>query len=314
MLEKISNYIISNEIFIGIFIVLIIAQVIIQVSKNNFSQSTYKNLKARIKSWWIIIISLFIALYSKNIFIIYMGFIMFLGLKEYFSIIEIRPEDRKLVFLMYLTIPIQQYLIYIQWYDLFVIFVPVYVFFILSAIITLEQKTEGILKAGGTMFWGIMITVYSMGYISYCYTLFYNSETINFIGRNLVTFVLVLTEGNDVFQYIWGKKFGKKKIIPLISPNKTWAGFIGGVISTSILAYFLAILLFDKASVFSALIGVGIAILGFLGDIFVSGIKRDLNLKDTSQLIPGHGGILDRMDSLIFVSPLFFHTIYYFFY
>ncbi len=314
MLNNILNYIISNKIFIGIFIVLIIAQTVVQVSKNKFSSSTYKNLKARIKSWWVIILSLFIALYSKNFFIAYMGFIMFLGLKEYFSIIEIRAEDRKLVFLMYLTIPIQQYLIYIQWYDLFVIFVPVYVFFILSAIITLEQKTDGILKAGGTMFWGIMITVYSMGYISYCYTLYYNSEFINFIGRNLVTFVLVLTEGNDVFQYIWGKKFGKRKIIPLISPNKTWAGFVGGVISTSILAYLLAILLFDKISIFSALMGAGIAILGFLGDIFVSGIKRDLNLKDTSQLIPGHGGILDRMDSLIFVSPLFFHTIYYFFY
>lgn len=313
-LQCVIDYILENKIFIFIFFILFFVQCIMKFMKGKMNSSTYQNLLDRIRSWWIIIISLFVALSDRRIFFIYLSFIMFLGLKEYFSIIDIRTEDRKLVFLMYLTIPFQTYFIYIKWYEVFVIFIPVYVFFLLSAMITLEQKTQGILKAGGTMFWGMMINVYSIGYIAYLYNLYPSSENTSIIGRNLVVYVLLLTESNDVFQYIWGKTFGKRKIIPAISPNKTWAGFIGGVISTGILSLIISPILFKNNFLISFLLGMGIAVLGFIGDIFISGIKRDLNLKDTSQLIPGHGGILDRMDSLIFVSPLFFHLIYYLYY
>ncbi len=313
-LQYIIDYFLENKIFIFIFFILCFAQCLVRFIKRKIKSSTYQNLSDRIRSWWIIVISLFIALSDRRLFLIYLSFIMFLGLKEYFSIIDIRPTDRKLVFLMYLTIPFQTYFIYIKWYEVFVIFIPVYVFFFLSAVITLEQKTQGILKAGGTMFWGMMINVYSIGYIGYLYNLYPTSENTSIIGRNLVVYILFLTESNDVFQYIWGKALGKRKIIPMISPNKTWAGFIGGAVSTGILSFIISPILFKNNFLISFIFGTGIAVLGFIGDIFISGIKRDLNLKDTSQLIPGHGGILDRMDSLIFVSPLFFHLIYYLYY
>lgn len=237
---------------------------------------------------------------------------MFLGLKEYFSLIELRKSDRSLIFFLYLAIPIQMYLVDIEWYDLFIIFVPVYLFFLVAIVLTLQQKVEGILKTSGMIFWGVMICIYGLSHIAYLYN--FNLVEEQAIGRECILFLLILTEGNDIFQYIWGKSCGKKKIIPVVSPNKTWAGFLGGVFSTLCLSILLGKFFFSFPILYLCFFGLEISIFGFLGDVAISAIKRDLGVKDTSHLIPGHGGILDRIDSLIFVAPLFFHTLYYLYY
>ncbi|CAL7901600.1 phosphatidate cytidylyltransferase [Fusobacterium necrophorum] len=311
-MKLVMQYILENPIFIALFSLIFLAKLFVTVRKHSFSPETYQNLKDRIHSWFYIVLSLFIALSQRNVFFIYFGFVMFLGLKEYFSLIELRKSDRYLIFFLYLTIPFEMYLIDIQWYDLFIIFVPVYVFFLVAIVLTLQQKVEGILKTSATIFWGVMICVYGLGHISYLYN--FSIPQVDAVGRELILYVLLLTEGNDIFQYIWGKSLGKRKIIPLVSPNKTWEGFLGGVFSTIFLAIMLGIHFFNFPIHYLFLFGLEISIFGFLGDVSISAVKRDLGIKDTSHLIPGHGGILDRLDSLIFVSLLFFHTIYYLYY
>ena len=113
-------------------------------------------------------------------------------------------------------------------------------------------------------------------------------------------------------QYLWGKLLGRRKIMPTVSPNKTWEGFIGGWITTAVLIWFLA-------PIFTPLKGLGLTVLafalplaGFAGDVTMSAIKRDIGVKDTSRLIPGHGGVLDRADSLTFTAPLYFHVLAFF--
>jgi phosphatidate cytidylyltransferase len=118
---------------------------------------------------------------------------------------------------------------------------------------------------------------------------------------------------NDISQYIWGKLFGHRPIAPSISPKKTSAGFYGGILTTVVLAILLRFL--SGFSLEIALVsGLLISLSGFLGDLVVSAIKRDVGVKDSSQLIPGHGGILDRIDSLTYTAPLFFHFVSYIFY
>lgn len=107
---------------------------------------------------------------------------------------------------------------------------------------------------------------------------------------------------------------GKKKIIPKVSPNKTWAGFIGGVLTTTVLAVILAPLITPFSLFASIIAGLYIGLTGFIGDVNISALKRDLNIKDTSAIIPGHGGILDRVDSLTYTAPLFFHFTRYFYF
>ena len=120
-----------------------------------------------------------------------------------------------------------------------------------------------------------------------------------------------MTQFNDVCQFIWGKLLGRHKIIPKVSPNKTWEGFIGGLFTIVACAGLVAPLLTPLNWVQGLGAGLIIACGGFIGDVVISSVKRDLQIKDSGQLIPGHGGILDRMDSLLYASPLFFHYVYH---
>ena len=120
-------------------------------------------------------------------------------------------------------------------------------------------------------------------------------------------YLIVLTECNDVFQYLSGKTFGKHKAFPTISPNKTCEGCIGGIFLTTILSMVLGKLLLPEFNLWiHAGLGVLISLLGLAGDLFISYQKRLAGVKDTGTLIPGHGGLLDRMDSLIFIAPVYY--------
>ncbi|MCT2407524.1 phosphatidate cytidylyltransferase [Chryseobacterium antibioticum] len=125
-------------------------------------------------------------------------------------------------------------------------------------------------------------------------------------GLNSIIFIVVVTELNDVFQYLMGKFFGNHKITPKISPNKTLEGFIGGVFLTIILSNILGFFLLKTDIWVNTILGTVLGISGFFGDVFMSYLKRKANIKDTGTLLPGHGGLLDRMDSLIFNAPIFF--------
>ena len=155
-----------------------------------------------------------------------------------------------------------------------------------------------------------MTTVYALGYLGLIAIIpMENNPQAGAVG--LLFYILVLTVSNDFMQMFCGKLFGKHKIIPNVSPNKTWEGFIGGVIGTSGLSVLMGYFLTPFTIWQSAFAGAVLAVCGFFGDVTMSAIKRDLGVKDTSTLIPGHGGILDRLDSLLFTAPLFFHYFAY---
>jgi phosphatidate cytidylyltransferase len=133
-------------------------------------------------------------------------------------------------------------------------------------------------------------------------------------GTGLLVYLLLLTEINDIAQYIFGKLFGRHKIIPKVSPNKTVEGLLGGILTTTGIAIALAPWLTPFDLMHSACLGILLSLTGFIGDVNISAIKRDLGIKDSGTLIPGHGGILDRIDSLTYTAPLFFHFTVYFYY
>lgn len=272
---------------------------------------TNRELDLRIKSWWVMISVFILALFlGRKVSLFFLAFISFMALKEYFSIIPIRRVDRRVLFWAYISIIIQYYLIAINWYSMFLIFIPVYAFLFLPFRLELTGKPEGFLRSIGTVQWGLMLLVFNLSHMGYLLVLPEHHDRWN-LGPALLFYFVFLTQFNDVMQYVWGKSFGKYKIIPSISPNKTIAGFLGGIISTviaSILLYkHLSLLSFNHA-VFAGLI---ISVAGFIGDITISAVKRDLKIKDTSKAIPGHGGILDRVDSLTYTAPLFFHFVKY---
>jgi len=303
----------------GIFVALAVASVVTVLLRRLKPERDWTELGERIASWWVMA-AVFTAaiLLSRTASIAFLGFVSFLALKEYLSIIPTRRADRRVLLWAYLAIPIQYYWVSIEWYGMFIIFVPIYMFLFLPLPMMIVGQTEGFLRAVGTLHWGLMATVFSISHMAYLLVLpggeVVKGDGMAAGGAGLLLFLVVLTQVNDVAQYVWGRLFGQSRVIPRISPAKTWAGLIGGFLTTVLLAGWLAPYLtpFDEAGAFTA--GGIIGVAGFVGDITISALKRDLGIKDTGSLLPGHGGILDRIDSLTYTAPLFFHFTRYFFF
>ncbi len=295
----------------GIWGLLAVASFIVWVLTFRKPNHDYHELVQRTKSWWVMLSIFSIALLTNRIVsLVFLAFVSFLALKECFSIISTRRVDRRVLFWAYLAVPIQFYWVAIGWFDMFIIFIPVYMFLFIPFRLVLNQETDGFLKSAGSIQWVLMITVFALSHVAYLLAL-PSTKEVQISGAGLLLFLVFLTQFNDVAQYVCGKTMGKHKIIPGVSPKKTWEGFLGGIVCTTIAAILIYPLLTPFSLKIAVIAGALISLAGFVGDVTISALKRDLHIKDTGAMIPGHGGILDRVDSLTFAAPLFFHLAYY---
>lgn len=295
----------------GIFGLLVIASTTVLMLRKTHPGKDYTELWLRVRTWWIIVsVFCLIVVPSPSVALVVLGLVSFLAFKEYLSLIPTRRADHRVLFWAYLAIPMQYYWVHMAWYGMFIIFIPVYMFLLIPMRMMLAGETQGFLRSAGIISWGLMITVFSLSHMAYLLVL-PQPQGAFYSGATLLLFLVLLTELNDVAQYIWGKSLGKRKIVPRVSPNKTWAGFLGGVATTTMLALIVAPWLTPLTSIESLLAGLLIGVSGFVGDVVISALKRDIGVKDSGSILPGHGGILDRLDSLTYTAPLFFHFIYY---
>ena len=183
-------------------------------------------------------------------------------------------------------------------------------FWCLPIVAVVFGDTNNFLARTAETQWGLMISVYCISHVPALLTL----DIPGYQGRNalLMVFLLIVVQSSDVLQYVWGKLLGRHKIAPKLSPSKTVEGFIGGVLSATALGACLW-----QLTPFRIWQAAGMALIatlmGFLGGLVMSAIKRDRGVKDWGHLIEGHGGMLDRLDSVAFSAPIFFHLTRYFF-
>lgn len=295
----------------AIFGVLIFATVTVLILRKCQPQRNWLELQQRVTSWWIIICLFSLAMLSpKWLALTFFGFLSFLSLKEFLTLAPTRRSDSMPLLWMYAAIPVQYIWAGMSWYGMFIIFIPIFVFLFLPIRMVMVGDTKGFLHSASVMHWGMMTTVFALSHVAYLLTLPGPDPQA---GVLLVIFLVVLTELNDIAQYIWGKSLGKIKIIAKVSPNKTLAGLSGGALTTTLLAAILGPILTPMDWRYSLGAGMLIGLSGFFGDVVMSAIKRDFGVKDSGKLLPGHGGILDRLDSLIYTAPLFFHFYFYFY-
>ena len=271
---------------------------------------TLENLNARIKAWWIMVAGITVAfLFGKGGVILLFAFVSFAALREYVTLTNTRHADRWTLLGMFLiVIPAQYYLIWIDWYGLYSIFIPVYCFLAMPALTAIRGDTSRFLERVSEQQWGIMLSVYCISHVPALVTLPIPGNEGR--GLLLIAFLIATVQGSDVLQYIFGKLFGRHKIAPNVSPSKTWEGLIGGILSASALGaglYWLTPFSPVEAGVLAGLA----CIMGFFGGLVASAIKRDRGVKDWGHMIEGHGGILDRVDSVVFAAPIFFHLVRY---
>ncbi|MCS2164195.1 phosphatidate cytidylyltransferase [Scandinavium manionii] len=293
----------------GIFAVLIIASVAIFLLRKISPQRDWTELRQRVTSWWLIIIVFSLAMVSpKWLALTIFGLISFMSLKEFLTLTPTRRSDSMTLLWMYAAIPLQYLWIGMSWYGMFIIFIPVYLFLFLPMRMVITGNTQGFLHSASSLHWGMMTTVFCLSHVAFLLTLLPQDARA---GAPLVIFLVLATEFNDIAQYLWGKSLGHIKVVPNVSPNKTLAGLLGGVVTTTLLCVLLGPLLTPMDRVHSLIAGIIIGASGFCGDVVMSAIKRDFGVKDSGKLLPGHGGILDRLDSLIYTAPLFFHFFWY---
>jgi phosphatidate cytidylyltransferase len=267
---------------------------------------TIENLNQRIAAWWVMAALVGLAfLFGLGGVILLFVFASFVGLREFVSLTPTRRADHwALAALFFLGIPIQYLLIWRQWYGLYSIFLPVYGFLFLPMLATLRGDVTHFLQRVAFLQWGMMICVFLLSHVPALLTL----DIPGYEGRRLllIAFLVIVVQGSDVLQYIFGKLWGRRKVAPNLSPSKTWEGLIGGVTSATLLGTCLW-----RITPFSPLAAAGMAfvicLLGFFGGLVMSAIKRDRGVKDWGRMIRGHGGMLDRLDSVIFAAPVFFH-------
>jgi phosphatidate cytidylyltransferase len=139
--------------------------------------------------------------------------------------------------------------------------------------------------------------------------------TINIVGGEnrgllLITWLILVVQLSDVLQYVCGKLFGRHKVAPLLSPSKTVEGLLGGITLAVLIGASLCWM--TPFTVWqAALMALLVTLLGFTGGLVMSAIKRDRGVKDWGYMIEGHGGMLDRIDSICFSAPIFFHLVRY---
>lgn len=302
-----------GQVLAGVWGFLLLATVAVRLVVARRSTGDHRELISRINSWWVIVGLLSLALiFGRMPTIVLMAFVSYLALKEYLTIIPTPLHDRIVLLLAYLLIPLQYVFVASVDFEMFLVLIPVYGLAVIAIAMILIGLTDGYIARIGTIYWGLMMAVFSLSHLAWLVVMPGEAKTGE--GAGLVLYVVMLTQANDVSQYIWGKSLGGPKILPKVSPGKTWAGFLGGVGTSIVLAGVVGPWLTPLSWPLAALSGLIAAVGGFFGDLNMSCVKRDLRIKDTGAMLPGHGGILDRVDSLVLAAPLLCHFIRFFCY
>ncbi len=302
------------ELFAGIFAVLVVASATGALLRwrvaGETPNATIDNLNARVKAWWAMVIVLGIGFAGgKTGVVVVFAFISFMALREFASLVYTRRGDhRALVIAFFVVLPLQYVLIGLDWYGLYSVLIPVYAFLLMAIFAAVGNDTKRFLERSAELSYCLMICVYCVSYVPALMTL----RIPGYEGRNivLITWLVLVVESSDVLQYIWGKLVGRNRIAPALSPSKTVEGFVGGVLSSMLLGTALWwVTPFQPWQ--AAAIALVVDVMGFLGGLVMSAIKRDRGIKDWGTLIEGHGGMLDRLDSIVFAAPIFFHMVRY---
>ncbi|MFV0443172.1 MAG: phosphatidate cytidylyltransferase [Planctomycetaceae bacterium] len=301
-------------VVIGFLVIAsVVGSILARRVQSDAARATVANLNARTRTWWTMTAVFMLALATGGIgSIVLFGVTSFLALREFLTLAPTRLGDhRALAWAFFLVTPLQYILLGIEWYGLYTIFIPVYVFLLLPIRAAAAGETENFLERTAKIQWGLMVCVYCCSHAPALLTLL---KIPGYEGENgkLLYFFVLICELSDVLQYVFGKLFGKHPVAPSVSPKKTWEGFVGGVAATVAVGASLW-----WATPFSpwqaAGMSLAICLMGFGGGLVMSAIKRDRGVKDWGTTIRGHGGILDRIDSLCFAAPVFFHLTRYYF-
>ena len=294
---------------LGAFSILIgltfLGEVLRARQEPNTQNPVLETYMTRVQSWWGMVILIGLAMLTGKIGVtVLFAFASFAALREFLTLTTKAQADHlSLALAFFVIMPLQYFFVAMEWSGLYAIFIPVYAFLLLPIVSALRGNANRFLIRVAETQWGLMITVYCVSHVPALMNL-------NIAGQGdrailLVTFLVMVVQLGDLLEYFFGRRFGRTKIAAGLSP-KTWEGVACGVISAMLIGGLLSWI--TPFGLWGAMAMAGIASLtGMFGNIVVTAIKRDRGVKDWSHLIPGQGGFVDQLDSVIFAAPIFYH-------
>ena len=299
-----------------VFLVLVLGSVGRFIATRKSAHELRVKRMGSLKVWWTLTFLMSVAvLFGSYGTAVLLAIASTLGLKEFVGLVDVRRIGRPALIAAFLMIPVQYTLIVNFQINVAKYFLPVVCLALFAVARLLSAGTEQYLRVTAGLFFAVILLVYNLSHAVLLFTLPVTKKpTVGVAGWFL--FLVILTEMDDIAQALIGRRIGRRKITPRISPNKTWEGFLGGMFTSVVLAFLLAPWLTTfptAASLDGGLIttaaGLVIFLAAFFGDINMSAVKRDAGVKDGSNILPGMGGIIDRIDSLTFTAPAFYYFV-----
>ncbi|WP_313351471.1 phosphatidate cytidylyltransferase [Paracoccus sp. (in: a-proteobacteria)] len=300
----------SAFVFYGLFGFLILASLVAQwlIRSGRVGDGTARNLADRIRAWWVMIgVLALIFTLGAGAITLFFALCSMAALREFATITHTRRDDHDgLAIAFYVILPLQYLLVYLDVPIFAALLIPVYSFLLLPVVTVFKGEVQGFLTRVSETQWGLMVCVYCVSHIPAILTL--DIPGYRYSAFTLVAWLILVVQASDVLQYVWGKSIGRHLLAPRVSPSKTVEGLLGGMLSATVLGMALTPItpfLWWQAGLMALIV----TAFGFLGGLIMSAIKRDRGVKDWGTLVQGHGGILDRLDSLVFSAPVFLHVL-----
>ncbi len=265
----------------------------------------------RVQSWWGMVAFIGVALLmGKPGIMTLFAFASFAALREFLTLTAKAQADHlSLALAFFVVLPLQYVFVGLGWSGLYTVFIPVYAFLLLPMVSALRGNPNRFLVRVAETQWALMIAVFCVSHVPALMSI----DIAGYGDRSvlLIAFLVMVVQCGDLLEYFFGRRIGRTRIAPGLSP-KTWEGAVLGVLSAMIIGALLNWI--TPFGLIGAALMAGIAsFVGMLGSIVLAAIKRDRGVKDWSHLIPGQGGFVDQLDSVIFAAPIFYQLTVYFY-
>lgn len=296
----------------------IVGQFLARQPESGLNPAMVNTFNRRVRAWWLLGALLTVAIVMPPGVTVFLFFgISFWALREFITLTPTRMGDHRALFWVFvLFAPLQYILIGLgqEQYRYYSVVIPVFGIIFIPARVAFSGDPKRFLERVAKIQAGLTVCVYFLSFAPALLDLSLVDHAGHSWPRNalLLCFLVVMSQLSDAMQYVWGKLLGKHVVAEAVSPSKTWEGFLGSIATNGLVGATLF-----WATPFNAWqaagMGMLIALMSFVGGMTMSAIKRDRGVEDYGTLVVGHGGVLDRIDSLCFAAPVFFHVTYWYF-
>lgn len=294
----------------GILIALTVVGEILHAQRGEENSPLLETYMTRVQSWWGIVTIVGLALLIGPITtMVVFAFASFAALREFLTLTtKVRADHLSLALAFFVVLPLQYVAVGFGWEGVYGIFIPVYAFLLLPIVSAMRGSPDRFLIRVAETQWGLMISVYCVSHVP----ALKNLDVGDGSDRTLllIAFLVMVVQFGDLLEYFFGRRIGRTKIAPSLSP-KTVEGVACGVGCAMLIGGLLSWI--TPFGVLGGMLMAGVATLvGLGGNLVFAAIKRDRGVKDWSHLIPGQGGFVDQLDSVIFAAPIFYHLTRFF--